>query len=120
MAYIIDVPSYTDNRGNLVVIEKILPFEIKRVYYIYNAHGIRGGHRHKRNIQALVCINGQCIISNNDGEKTEDFLLDTPQKILILEEKDWHTMHSFSENAVLLALASEYYDEDDYIEEEYT
>jgi len=122
MAYIIKIPTYKDSKGSLTIIEKILPFDIKRVYYIYNVGDpniIRGGHRHKKNIQALICINGKCIISNNDGVKKDKFTLDSPDKCLIIEKKDWHQMHSFTSNAILLVLASEYYEGNDYIEEKY-
>ncbi len=119
MAYLIDLPTFVDNRGKLTVIEKILPFEIKRVYYIYEVKTKRGGHRHKKNFQALVCLNGSCEIFINDGEKKETILLDSPSKCLILEPKDWHTMDNFSDGSILLVLASEYYDVNDYIDEEY-
>lgn len=119
MAYIIELPTFSDKRGKLTVIEKVLPFEIKRVYYIYEAKEKRGGHRHKKNIQALICLNGSCEIFINDGEKKETILLDSPSKCLIVEPKDWHTMDNFSDGSILLVLASEYYDINDYIDEEY-
>lgn len=119
MAYIIKLPTFSDERGNLTVIEKILPFEIRRVYYIYKARSKRGGHRHKKTIQALIAVNGKCEVFVNNGEKKERFLLDSPDKALILECRDWHTIENFSEDCVLLVLASEYYDKNDYIYEEY-
>ncbi len=119
MAYFINLPTFSDNRGYLTVIEKILPFEIKRIYYIYNATSKRGGHRHKKNIQALISVAGSCEIFVNNGEKKETFILDRPDKALIIEARDWHTMDKFSPDCVLLVLASEYYDRDDYIYEEY-
>lgn len=119
MAYIINLPTFTDERGSLTVIEKIIPFEIKRIYYIYNAKGKRGGHRHKKNKQVLVAVKGQCEIFVNDGKEKNFYVLDAPNKALVLEPKDWHTMDKFSEDCVLLVLASEYYDVNDYIDEEY-
>lgn len=119
MAYFIELPTFSDRRGSLTVIEKILPFEIKRVYYIYNASSKRGGHRHKKTIQALIAVAGKCEIFVNDGEKKETFVLDKPNQALIIECKDWHTMDNFSKDCVLLVLASEYYDKNDYIDEEY-
>lgn len=116
MAHLLNLQTFVDDRGNLTVIEKILPFDIKRVYYIYSVDkSLRGGHRHQRTIQAAICISGHCVISSHDGEKEEDFLLDHPEKCLILGTRDWHTMHTFSEDAILLVLASEYFDRDDYI-----
>lgn len=123
MAQIINLNTFSDYRGNLTVIEKILPFDIKRVYYIYNVPSesiVRGSHRHRNNVQALVCLKGECEISVNNGCKKENFELNNPEKCLILQPKDWHIMHNFSKDAVLLVLASENYNPNDYIEEEYS
>lgn len=120
MAYKIDLKTFTDKRGNLTVIEKVLPFEIKRVFYIYGVdESIRGGHRHHKTVQAAICIKGSCVISNNNGENKEEYLLDAPHKCLILEPKDWHQMHNFTSDAILMVFASEYYEESDYIFENY-
>jgi len=119
MAYIIDLPTFRDERGSLTVIEKILPFDIKRIYYIYDVLNKRGGHRHIKTIQALIILNGSCEIFIDDGEKEETVLLDSPSKCLILEPKDWHTMDKFTNGSVLLVLSSEFYDENDYIVERY-
>jgi len=123
MAYMINLNTFCDYRGNLTIIERVLPFNIKRVYYIYNVpteNVTRGGHRHHSNIQALICLKGRCEILNNNGSKKENFVLDNPEKCLILESKDWHIMHDFSKDAILLVLASENYNPNDYIEEEYS
>lgn len=121
MAYIINLTTRSDNRGNLTVIEKeIVPFEIKRIFYIYGVdNSTRGGHRHKTTVQAAICLHGSCVVSNNDGIAKEDFLLDHPNKCLILETRDWHTMHHFSPDAVLLVMASTHFDPADYIYEPY-
>ncbi len=119
MAKLINIPTFTDGRGSLSVIEKILPFEIKRVYFISDANAKRGGHRHKKNKQALICLNGSCEIFINDGSRKQTVMLDKKDKCLILDTKDWHTMDKFTGGAVLLVLASEYYDVNDYIDEEY-
>ena len=119
MALLKKLPTFEDNRGSLTVIEKEIPFKIKRIYYLYKLKNQRGGHRHNKNIQAIICLNGMCIISNNNGSIKDDYLLDRPDKLLIINPEDWHIMHSFSEDAILLVLASEYYDPDDYIYEEY-
>lgn len=122
MAQIINLNTFNDYRGNLTVIEKILPFDIKRVYYIYNVPSkdvVRGGHKHYNNTQALVCLRGKCEISIDNGCKKENFKLNNPEKCLILQSKDWHIMHDFSKDAILLVLASENYNPNDYIEEEY-
>jgi len=119
MANIIDLPTFSDGRGTLTVVEKLLPFDIKRFYYIYDVTSKRGGHRHKKTIQALICLCGSCEIYVNNGESEKKYILDNPAKCLIIDPKDWHTMYNFSKNANLLVFSSEYYDVNDYIDEEY-
>ena len=120
MAQLINLKTFCDQRGNLTVIEKVIPFAIKRIFYIYGVDSsVRGKHRHKKTIQAAICIKGKCTIWNNDGTKKEEFILDTPDKCLILEPRDWHKMYDFSTDAILMVLASEYFDYNDYIFEEY-
>lgn len=120
MARILSLKTFTDERGNLTVIERVIPFDIKRIFYIYGVDdSVRGGHRHHKTVQAAVCLRGSCIISNNDGKKKEDFLLDSPDKCLILETRDWHQMHHFTPDCILMVLASEYFDAADYIYENY-
>jgi len=120
MAYTVTLPTHTDPRGSLTVIERCIPFEIKRVYFIHHcSKEPRGGHRHRKTIQALVCVQGSCRISWSDGRKDCVTLLDDPSTLLILDPEDYHTMYDFTPDAVLAVLASEYYDKDDYIEEPY-
>jgi len=120
MANLIDLETHTDKRGNLTVIEKVLPFNIKRIFYIYRVDdSIRGGHRHHKTIQAAICIQGSCIINSNNGSENQFFLLDSPSKCLIIQPEDWHTMHNFTKDAILMVLASENYEYNDYIFESY-
>ncbi|MCS6820656.1 MAG: FdtA/QdtA family cupin domain-containing protein [Microscillaceae bacterium] len=120
MAYLISLKTFTDSRGNLTVIEKAIPFDIKRIFYIYGVdNSERGGHRHHETMQAAICIQGSCKIYNHDGEKEEVFVLDSPAKCLILEPKDWHKMYDFSQDAILMVLASTFFDPKDYIYEKY-
>lgn len=120
MAKIIDIRTFTDARGNLTVIEKVLPFDIKRIFYIYGVDSsVRGGHRHRKTYQAAICLKGHCIVYNNDGLNEDTFILDNPAKCLLLEPKDWHQMHDFTPDAILMVLASEYFDPGDYIFEKY-
>jgi len=120
MARFIDLQTFTDKRGNLTVIEKSIPFDIKRIFYIYGVDSSRrGGHRHHKTIQAAICIKGRCTIGNNDGLQVTEYELDKPHKCLILEPKDWHEMYNFSPDAILMVLASEYFDQKDYIFEKY-
>jgi len=120
MARIIDLKTFTDKRGNLTVIEKVIPFDIKRVFYIYGVDDSkRGGHRHCKTIQAAICIKGSCTIYNNNGAIEDEFDLNQPDKCLIIEPDDWHTMYNFSKDAILMVFASEYFDVNDYIYESY-
>ena len=123
MAYLINLVNFKDTRGELTVLDnadRLLPFKIKRVFYIYKVdESIRGGHRHHDTVQAAICINGYCSVYNNNGDKEEEFLLDSPTKCLILECKDWHKMYKFSEDAILLIFASTTFDSSDYIYEPY-
>jgi dTDP-4-dehydrorhamnose 3,5-epimerase-like enzyme len=95
-----------------------IPFAIKRVYYIYgliNPDAIRGKHAHKNLEQVLFCINGTCEISLDDGEKSQAVVLNKPNVGLYLGKELWVTMKEFSDNCILLVLASDIYEEDDYI-----
>ncbi|MBS1580128.1 MAG: FdtA/QdtA family cupin domain-containing protein [Bacteroidetes bacterium] len=120
MAEIIDLKTYTDTRGNLTVIEKVIPFNIKRIFYIYGVdNSKRGGHRHHKTIQAAICIQGSCTIYNNNGTTENEFQLDKPYKCLILRPEDWHTMYNFTQDAILMVLASESFSAEDYIHQPY-
>ena len=111
--------SHGDDRGQLVAIEamKDLPFEIKRVYYIYDTlPGVRRGyHAHKCLQQILLCVNGSCKIHLDDGTETAEVTLDKPNRGLYISNNMWREMYDFTPGTVLLVLASEYYDEADYI-----
>ena len=120
MAYILNLKTFTDKRGNLTVIEKVIPFDVKRIFYIYGVDdSIRGGHRHKKTIQAAICLRGSCLIYNDDNQIQQDFNLNSPDQCLILEPQDWHQMYQFTEDAILMVLASEYFDPDDYVYHKY-
>ena len=120
MASLVDLKTFTDNRGNLTVIEKVVPFDIKRIFYIYGVDGsARGGHRHYETRQAAICIRGNCTIYNDNGVNESSTVLDSPDKCLIIEPEDWHTMYDFTPDAILMVLASEYFDQQDYIFEPY-
>mgnify|MGYP001576134653 FL=1 len=122
MSKILKLNSIVENRGSITVIEKILPFSIKRVYYIYNLDdSIRGHHRHKKTIQAAVCVSGSCTVScqSDKDEEILDYILSSRSDCLLINPEDYHTMYNFSKDAVLMVLASEDYDPNDYIYEQY-
>jgi dTDP-4-dehydrorhamnose 3,5-epimerase-like enzyme len=117
----IDFPKLGDERGELISLEigqnEAVPFEIKRVYYIYRtAAGVsRGYHAHKDLKQVAICVSGKCKMILDSGKSREEVWLDTPTKGLLIESMVWREMHDFSEDCVLLVLASEHYNESDYI-----
>ena len=120
MAALIELPTFSDSRGKLTVIERILPFDIKRVYFIYDTDNKdRGGHRHKITTQALICLKGSCTVSCDNSFIKEDYILDNPNKSLIVYPEDYHIMSNFSPDAILLVLASEVFIEQDYIDKPY-
>lgn len=108
-----------DERGQLVALEefKDIPFQIKRVYYMYDTgkNVRRGYHAHKTLEQILICIHGSCKILLDDGKEKEIVCLQKPYEGLYVGANMWREMFDFSSDAVLLVLASEYYDESDYI-----
>jgi dTDP-4-dehydrorhamnose 3,5-epimerase-like enzyme len=122
MTSIVNLKTFSDGRGNLTVIEKVVPFNIRRIFYIYNVgNSTRGHHRHRSTIQAAVSIQGSCSIwsKNKDYGKVKEYVLDKPDKCLIIKPEDYHWMDNFSDNCILMVFASEYYDEKDYIYEKY-
>lgn len=108
-----------DDRGQLVALEegKEIPFEVKRVYYMYDTvEGVRRGfHAHKCLSQILICVHGSCKIHLDNGTETAEVNLDTPYEGLYVSNDMWREMYDFSSDAVLMVLASELYDESDYI-----
>jgi dTDP-4-dehydrorhamnose 3,5-epimerase-like enzyme len=115
----VELPSLGDERGSLVSIEANIhiPFEVKRVYYISQTkQGVsRGFHAHKNLQQLAVCVAGQCRLLLDDGVTRESVWLDSPTKGVLIGNNLWREMHDFSADCVLLVLASEHYDEQDYI-----
>lgn len=108
-----------DERGQLVALEefKDIPFQIKRVYYMYDTGEgvVRGHHAHKKLEQILVCIHGSCKVKLDNGTESKIVLLEKPYEGLYVSSNIWREMFDFSSDAVLLVLASELYDEEDYI-----
>lgn len=108
-----------DARGQLVALEvqKEISFDIKRVYYIYDTlEGVRRGfHAHRALKQLLLCVHGSCKILLDDGNEKEIVTLDKPYEGIFIANNIWREMYDFSPDAVLLVLASEVYDEADYI-----
>jgi len=110
---------HNSDLGDLVFLEanRDVPFDVKRVYYIYGVDNDvrRGLHAHKELHQALICLNGSCRIVLDDGTERVEVLLDDPSEGLHVGNRIWREMYDFSPGSVLLVLASEYYDKQDYI-----
>lgn len=108
-----------DDRGMLVALEEYsdIPFEIKRVYYMYDTKaGVRRGfHAHKSLEQILICIHGSCKILLDNGQEKKIISLEKPYEGVYVANDMWHEMYDFSPDAVLMVLASEGYKEEDYI-----
>jgi len=120
MAHLIELATFSSESGNLTVFEKIMPGPINRLFYIYGAdNAVRAGHRHHKAWNALICLNGSCRVYVHDGNEETYFILNEPRQCLIIEPRDWHTMDSFTKEAILLVLSNELYDKADYIYENY-
>ncbi len=115
----IKLPDFSDERGNLVAVEsaKDIPFEIKRIYFMYGSdfNEMRGGHAHYSLNQVFIPVHGHCQIELYDGNEKLTMLLDNPKEGLFLGDLIWREVTKFSTDCVLLVLASEHFDEKDYI-----
>ena len=118
-AEIVQFHIHGDERGSLIALEggSDIPFEVRRVYYIYGTHsGIpRGFHAHRILKQLLVAVSGAVTISCEYNSRKNQYHLDSPDKGLLLEGLVWREMYDFSPDCVLMVLASEHYHEEDYI-----
>lgn len=115
---IIDVPKITDVRGNLGVIEKnTIPFEIKRVYYLFDvpSYAYRGGHAHKEQEELLIAISGSFDVIVDDGYTKQKITLNKPDKGLLISTGVWRELENFSSGSVCLVIASGVFNEEDYI-----
>ena len=116
---LIDLPKIADPRGNLTVAEglDVVPFEIKRAYWVYDVPGgeSRGGHAHKRLQQFIVALSGSFQVTLDNGYEQKTGLMNHPYQGLLIDTNIWRTLDDFSSGAVCLVLASEHYDEEDYI-----
>ncbi len=115
---IIEIPKIENSLGNIAVIEKdVVPFDIKRVYYLYDipSSSIRGGHSHKKLQQVLIAISGSFDVVLKDGISLTTITLNKPDKGLLIKNNTWRELENFSSGAVCLVLASTTYNEEDYI-----
>jgi dTDP-4-dehydrorhamnose 3,5-epimerase-like enzyme len=115
---LVDLPMITAVSGSITAVnnDKDLPFEIKRVYYLYDVPNAadRGAHGHKKLRQLVVAVSGSFFINLYDGKNSKSFILNQPNQGLLIVPGLWRELNSFSGGAICLVLASEEYDEDDY------
>ena len=117
---LISIPKIEDNRGNLSVIEnQTLPFEFKRVYYLYDvpSGAERGGHAHKNLKQFLIALSGSFDVVLNDGIEKKTITLNKPFEGLLINPGIWRELNNFSSGSVCLVIASAVFEESDYIRE---
>ena len=115
---IINIPVVKDLRGNLGVVEKdTIPFDIKRVYYLYDvpSDAYRGGHAHKEQLELLIALSGSFEVTLDDGKSKRSIILNKPNKGLLIPKGIWRELQDFSSGSVCLVLASDVFDEEDYI-----
>lgn len=115
---LIEIPKIEDRRGNLSVIEKnCIPFDIIRVYYLYDvpSGSYRGGHSHKEQSEFLIALSGSFEVILDDSITKKGFMLNKPNQGLLIPKGIWRELKNFSSGAVCLVLASDVFDENDYI-----
>lgn len=119
LAKVIDFNLMNDDRGGLIALEgnRNIPFDIKRVYCIFGvSSGVeRGYHAHHELMQVVVCLSGACTFVLDDGKNKEEVTLNSRSKGLLIDKKLWRVMKNFTSDCVLMVLASDYFDEKDYI-----
>ncbi len=119
MTGIISLKKIVDRRGNLTVAQGMtdLPFDIKRAYWVYDVPSgeCRGGHAHKRCKELIIAVSGSFSVTLDDGKSKKTFVLNHPYEGLLVETDIWRTLDDFSSGAVCLVLASEPFEEEDYI-----
>ncbi|MDR1699138.1 MAG: FdtA/QdtA family cupin domain-containing protein [Prevotellaceae bacterium] len=118
---VIELYRLVDGRDGVLSVAEVsknIPFDIKRVYYIYDLKhksALRGKHAHRHNQQVIFCINGSFTLTVDDGRMQDEIVLDKPNIGVFMDIGLWHTMKDFSDDCILLVLASDLYDESDYI-----
>jgi len=115
---LLEIPKVHDERGSLAVIEKtIIPFSIKRVYYLYDvpSDSYRGGHAHRLQQSVVIALSGSFEVVIDNGKVRERIILNKPNQALYIPEMIWREIENFSSGSVCLVLASTEFDESEYI-----
>ena len=115
---LLDIPKIHDTRGNIAVIEKdLLPFPMKRVYYLFDVPSTakRGGHAHKEQFELLIPLSGSFDVVLHDGHESQKVTLNKPDKGLVIRSNTWRELDNFSSGSICLVISSGEFLEDDYI-----
>ncbi|WP_342085396.1 sugar 3,4-ketoisomerase [Dyadobacter sp. OTU695] len=117
MARLINLKTFTDTRGSLTVIERVIPFEIKRIFYVNDPDQFKNGR--KRMKQAVICLKGSCLIVNHAGAEPQHFVLNTADQCLLLAPEDRYELLEITHDAILMVLASELFELEERVHEPY-
>ncbi|MGN7884634.1 sugar 3,4-ketoisomerase [Dyadobacter sp. 22481] len=117
MARLINLKTFTDTRGSLTVIERVIPFEIKRIFYVNGPDQFKNGR--KRMKQAVICLKGNCLITNHTGTEDQHFVLNSADQCLLLTPEDRYDMLEIADDSILMVLASEPFEVPERVREPY-
>lgn len=117
MARLINLKTFTDTRGSLTVIERVIPFEIKRIFYVNGRDHFKTGGKRQHMKQAVICLKGSCLISNRTGTEEQHFILNTADQCLLLAPEDRHEMLEITDESILMVLASEPFEHEECVQE---
>jgi hypothetical protein len=115
LARLINLKTFRDTRGSLTVIERVIPFEIKRIFYVNDPGQFKSNH--KRMKQAVICLKGSCLIANRTDTEEQHFVLNTADQCLLLAHEDRYEMPEITEDAILMVLASELFELEERVNE---
>lgn len=114
MAHLINLTTFKDTRGSLTVIERVIPFEIKRIFYV-NGTNPASPAPHRAMRQAVICLKGSCLITSHTGSEEQHFVLDTADQCLLLAPEDRHQMREITDESILMVLASEPFEPEELV-----
>lgn len=117
MARLINLKTFTDTRGSLTVIERVIPFEIKRIFYVNGPDYFKNGGSHQHMKQAVICLKGSCLIINHAGTEEQHFVLNSADQCLLLAPEDRHEMLEITDESILMVLASEPFAHEEHVQE---
>ncbi|SDD41990.1 WxcM-like, C-terminal [Dyadobacter soli] len=117
MAHLINLKTFTDTRGSLTVIERVIPFEIKRIFYVNGPDHFKNSGRRQAMKQAVICLKGSCLITSHTGTEEQRFVLNTADQCLLLAPEDRHEMLEITDESILMVLASEPFEHEIVVQE---